>query len=70
MLSVYVVCCIFLQNFQTFFFFAYRQTVWTQIRLLLEEQSDLDQHCLQKWLFKSQADDNADDNRCDWRFKG
>ena len=29
--------------------FAYRQTVWTQIRL---EQSDLGPHCLQKWLLK------------------
>ena len=27
---------------------AYRQTVWTMIRLLLEEQSDLGPHCLQK----------------------
>ena len=27
--------------------FAYRQTVWTQIRLLLMEQSDLGPHCLQ-----------------------
>ena len=35
--------------------FAYRQTVWTQIRLLLKEQSDLGPHCLQKWLLKSQA---------------
>ena len=42
--------------------FAYRQTVWTQIRLLLKEQSDLGPHCLQKWLLKSQADDKADDN--------
>ena len=51
--------------------FAYMQTVWTQIRLLLEEQSDdLGLHCLQKWLLKSQADDKADDNSCDWRFKG
>ena len=50
--------------------FAYRQTVWTQIRLLLKEQSDLGPHCLQKWLLKSQADDKADDNCCDWRFKG
>ena len=48
--------------------FAYRQTVWTQIRLLLEEQSDLGPHCLQKWLLKSQADDIADDNCCDWPF--
>ena len=29
--------------------FAYRQTLWTQIRLLLKEQSDLGPHCLQKW---------------------
>ena len=44
--------------------FAYRQTVWTQIRLL-KEQSDLGPHCLQKWLLKSQADDN----RCALRVK-
>ena len=50
--------------------FAYSQTVWTQIRLLLKEQSDLGPHCLQKWLLKSQADDKVDDNSCDWRFKG
>ena len=50
--------------------FAYRQTVWTQIRLLLEEQSDLGLHCLHKWLLKSQADDKADNNCCDWQFKG
>ena len=31
---------------------AYRQTVWTQIRLLLEEQYDLDPHCLQQRCFK------------------
>ena len=34
--------------------FAYMQTVWILIRLLLEEQSDLGSHCLQKWLLKSQ----------------
>ena len=49
--------------------FAYRQTVWTLIRLLLEEQSDPGPHCLQKWLLKSQADDKADDKCCDWQFK-
>ena len=32
--------------------FAYRQIVWTLIRLLLEEQSDLGPHSLQKWLLK------------------
>ena len=37
--------------------------------MLLEEQSDLDPHCLQKELLKSQADDKADDNCCDWQFK-
>ena len=68
MLSVYIICWIFLQTFQTYF--AYRQTVWTLIRLLLEEQSDLSPHCLQKWPLKSQADDKADDNSCDWQFKG
>ena len=25
---------------------------------------------MQKWLLKSQADDKADDNCCDWQFKG
>ena len=34
------------------------------------EQSDLGPHYLQKWLLKSQADDKADDNCCDWQFKG
>ena len=28
--------------------FAFKQTVWTQIRLLLEEQSDLGPHCWQQ----------------------
>ena len=36
------------------------------MRLLLGEQSDLDPHCLQKCFLKSQADDNC----CDWQFKG
>ena len=35
-----------LANFSNILF-AYRQTVWTKIRLLLEEQSDLGPHCLQ-----------------------
>ena len=77
MSSAYVVCWIFLQTFQTlffffffFFFFAYRQIVWTLIRLFLEEQSDMGSHGLQKWPLKSQADDKADDNCCDWQFKG
>ena len=68
MLSVYVVFWIFLQTFQPIF--AWSQTVWTLIRLLLEKQSDLGPHCLLKWLLKSQADDKADYNCCDWQFKG
>ena len=48
--------------------FAYRKIEWTLIR---EEQSDLGPHCLQKcFFFKSQACDKADDNCCDWQFKG
>ena len=35
-----------------------------------EEQSDLGPHCLQKGLLKSEADEKADDNCCDWQFKG
>ena len=44
--------------------------MWTLIRVLLEEQSDLGPHCLQKRLLKSQADDRADDNCCDGQFRG
>ena len=53
MSSVYVICWISLQTFQTYFAYQY-----------------LGPHCLQKWLLKSQADDKADDNSCDWCFKG
>ena len=81
MSSVYVVCWILLQTFQTYFCVQANSvgpdqtkgavwSGWALIRLLLKEQSDLDPHCLQKWLLKSQADDKADDNSCDWRFKG
>ena len=70
MSSVYVVCWIFLQIFQTYFCIQANSVEpdQTAIRLLLK--SDLGPHCLQKWLLKSQADDKADDNSCDWRFKG
>ena len=40
-MSVYNICWIFLQTFQTYFC------------IFLEEQSDLGPHCLQKWLLKS-----------------
>ena len=68
MLSVYVVCWILLQTFQIYF-------------CIQANSVDPDQTaprgavcswstCLQKWLLKSQADDKADDNCCDWQFKG
>ena len=57
MSSVYVVCWIFLQTFQTYF-------------CIQANSVDLGPHCLQKWLLKSQADDKADDSCCDWQFKG
>ena len=60
MSSVYVVCWIFLQTFQTYIC----------IQANSVEQSDLGPHCLQKWPLKSQVDEKADDNCCDWQFKG
>ena len=62
--SVYVVCWIFLQTFKTYV------CIQTNSVDPDQEQSDLGPHCLQKWLLKSQANDKADDNSCDWRFKG
>ena len=66
MSSVNVVCWIFLHTFQTYFCIQANSVDPD----LLMEQSDLGPHGLQKWLLKSQADDKADDNSCDWRFKG
>ena len=63
MSSVYVICWIFLQTFQIYF-------------CIQENSVDPDQTaplgplCLQKWFLKSQADDKADDNCCDWQFEG
>ena len=31
--------------------------MWTKIRWLLQEESDLGLHCLSKWLYTSKADD-------------
>ena len=58
MSSVYVVCWIFLQTFQT--------DVCIQANSVDPDQTA--PHCLQKWLLKSQADDKADDNSCDCHF--
>ena len=62
MSSVYVVCWIVLHTFLTY--------ICIQANSVDQDQSDLGPHCLQKWLLKSQADDKADDNCCDWQFKG
>ena len=68
--NVICLCCLLniLANFSNLFL--HTGKLWTQIRLLLEEQSDLGPHCLQNWLLKSQADDKADDYCRDWQFKG
>ena len=68
MSSVYAACWIFLQTFQIYF--CIQANSMDTDQTAVEEQSDLGPHCLQKWLLKSQADDKADDNCCDWQFKG
>ena len=66
MSSVFVICWIFLQTFQTYFCIqansvdpdqtAPRGAVWSGSTLFAE------------MTFK--VEDKADDNSCDWRFKG
>ena len=68
MSSVYVICWIFLQTLQTYFCILANSVDPDQTAP--KKQSDLGPHCLEKWLFKSQADDRAEDNCCDWQFKG
>ena len=67
MSSVYVVCWIFLQTFQTYFCIQANSVDPDQTA---QQQSDLGPHWLQKCILKSQAEDKADDNCCDWRFNG
>ena len=63
-MSVYVICWILLQTFQNYF--CIKANSMDPDQTVLE---DLGPHCLQQWLLKSQADDKADDNCCDWQFK-
>ena len=56
MSSVYVVGWIILQTFQTFFCIQANSVDPDQTALLVD--------------LKSQADDKADDNCCEWQFKG
>ena len=68
MSSVYVVCWIFMQTFQTYFCIhansvdpdqtAPRGAVWSGSTLFAE------------MTFKVTVENKADDNSCDWRFKG
>ena len=58
MSSVYVFCLIFLQTFQTYF--------CRQANNVIPDQTAP----REKRLLKSQADDKADHNCCDWQFKG
>ena len=68
MLSVYVICWIFLQTFQIYFCIqansvdpdqtAARGAVWSGSTLFA------------KMTFKITRDGKADDNCCDWQFKG
>ena len=67
--NVLCLCCLLniLANFSNLFSPTGKQCGPDQTAL---EQSDLGPHCLQKLLLKSQADDKADDNCCNWHFKG
>ena len=62
MLSVYVVCWIFLQTLSNLFLHTGKQcgprSDWSESTLFAE------------MTLKSQADDKAEDNSCDWRFEG
>ena len=66
MSSIYVVCWIFLQTFQTYFCIqansvdpdqTARGAVWSGSTLFAK-------------ILKWQADDKADNSCCDWQFKG
>ena len=67
MSSVYVVCWIFLQTFQTYFCIQANSVDPDQTAL---RSSLIWVHTVCKNDLKSQAGDKADDNSCDWRFKG
>ena len=60
MSSANVICWIFLQTFQTYF--------CIQANSVDPDQSG--STLFAKMTSKSQADDKADDNCCDWQFKG
>ena len=64
MSSVYVVCWIFLQTFQTYFCIQANSVDPDQIAPRGAVRLWPVQHYLQKWLLKSQADDKADNNCC------
>ena len=67
MSSVYVVCWIFLQTFQTCFCIQANSVDPDQT---VPRSSLIWVHTVCKNDLKSQTDDKADDNCCDWQFKG
>ena len=58
----YVICWIFLQTFQTYF--------CIQANSVDLYQTGYGSTLFAKMTLKSQAEDKADDNCCDWQFKG
>ena len=66
MLSVFFVCWIFLQTFQTYFFIQANNVDPDQTA---PRGSLIWVYTVCKNDLKSQADDKADDNCCDWQFK-
>ena len=68
MSSVYVVCWIFLQIFQTYFCIKANSVDPDQTAPLEAVWSG--STVFTKITFKIKADDKADDNCCDWQFKG
>ena len=69
MSSVYVVCWIFLQTFQTYFCIQANSVDPDQTAPLKKGSVWSGSTLFAKWLLKSQADDKADDSSCDWCFK-
>ena len=68
MSSVYVVCWIFLQTFQTYFCIQANSVDPDQTAP--KRSSLIWVHTVCRNDLKSQADEKADDNCCDWQFKG
>ena len=68
-LSAYYICCLYSDAFRTTIIMY--QTLWTLIRLLPLEQSDLGPLCLQLYATEVHyADEKAGNNCSEWWEKG